>query len=67
MSAFPDTGYVLIKIHAQAVADAAHLVYWLTHERGGADYHRDDLLAEFAKLEARFTELRASMVEAAAA
>ncbi|QTC88077.1 hypothetical protein [Brevundimonas pondensis] len=67
MSAFPVAGYVHIKLHAQAVANAAHLVYWLTHERGGADYHRDDLLAEFAKLEARFTELRASMVEAAGA
>lgn len=66
MSAFPVTNYVLIKIHAQAVADAAHLGYWLHCQAStNATYHRDDLLAEFDKLESQIKELRASLVEAA--
>lgn len=64
---FPVEKYINIKLHAEAVADAALLVYWLkASEAGSAAYHRDDLLTQADRLDALVAELRASLTEVAA-
>lgn len=64
---FPVEKFINIKLHAEAVADAALLAYWMTtSQAGSAAYHRDDLLTQADRLDALVAELRASMTEAAA-
>jgi hypothetical protein len=56
---FSRTDFVLLKMKANNVAEAAHLCYWVD----GGTFHRQDLLGQFAELAemvARFRQAEAA-------
>lgn len=55
---FTKTDFVVLKMKADAVAESAHLAYWISGET--ADYHQGEILREFDELATLVTRFRQS-------